>query len=69
MDEFFDRIKMEASKVKEEAEKYTKVAVSKTKEIIDKTKYSYTISELSSRKKDVLSELGEIQRICRWQRI
>lgn len=59
MDEFVEKLKIGALKLKDEAEKFTGDVVQKTKETIDKTKYNYSISNANTRKKQLLSELGE----------
>ena len=59
MDDILNKIKRGAIQVKDGAEKFTKETVEKTKKVIDRTKYNYTISEIESRIKDILAELGK----------
>ena len=59
MEDILNKLKKGIFQVKDEAEKFTKDAVDKTKKVIDRTKYNYTVSELESRVKDVLAELGK----------
>lgn len=60
MEDILNKLKKGIFQVKDEAGKFTKDAVDKTKKVIDRTKYNYTVSELESRVKDVLAELGKI---------
>lgn len=59
MEDILNKLKKGICQVKEEAERFTKDTVDKTKKVIDRTKYNYTVSELESRVKDVLAELGK----------
>lgn len=59
MNDILNKLKRGVMQVKDEAEKLTKDTVDKTKKVIDRTKYNYTISELESRIKDILAELGK----------
>lgn len=59
MEDFLNKLKKGVFQVKDEAEKITKDAVDRTRKVIDRTKYNYTVSELESRIKDVLAELGK----------
>lgn len=58
MEDMINKVKLGAAKAIDEAEKFTKNAVKKTKDVIDQTKYKYTISEIETKIKDVLAELG-----------
>ena len=59
MDEFFDRIKVQASRAKDEAKKITKQVVNKTNSLLGQTKVSFAISEAESKIDDIYKEIGK----------
>ena len=59
MDEFFGRIKFQASKAKDEAKKITKQVVNKTNSLLGQTKVSFAISEAESKIDDIYKEIGK----------
>ena len=59
MDEFFDRIKFQASKAKDESKKITKQVVNKTNSLLGQTKVSFAISEAESKIDDIYKEIGK----------
>ena len=59
MDEFFDRIKVQASRAKDEAKKITKQVVNKPNSLLGQTKVSFAISEAESKIDDIYKEIGK----------
>ncbi len=59
MEEMFDKLKAQASKLKDSAVKITKTVVDKTNNVASQTKIKFAISETQDKIKDIYAEMGK----------